>query len=332
MHAAVLRYFLAVARAGSIRQASEELHVAASAVSRQIQKLEQELGTPLFERLPNGLRLTQAGHIVLRHAKDTLHDFSLLQSDLGKLKGKKTGTITLAALDSLFVRFLPEQILAFHRANPAVNFRVQSGVQNRIASLVAEGETDIGITFNLPHPEDTRFVADIPMPLMAMVSARHPLARKSSVTLSECAQYNLMLQVDTEPLRSLIEVELSSLERSGRTLVPSNNLLLLRPMIEAGVGVAFYTPLGMAEEIRKGSIVGVPLTSHRLGGLRLGLLIPRHRQLTDAAEAMVEQLGAALARLSESICALVEASAPAQTSVPGGGDARTTDSPGVRPG
>ena len=61
MHAAVLRYFAAVARAGSIRKASEELHVASSAVSRQMQKLEEELGTPLFERLPNGLRLTQAG-------------------------------------------------------------------------------------------------------------------------------------------------------------------------------------------------------------------------------------------------------------------------------
>lgn len=158
------------------------------------------------------------------------------------------------------------------------------------------------------------------MPLMAMVSAHHPLARMKLVTLSECAQYNLMLQVDTEPLRSLIEVELSSLERSGRPLVTSNNLLLLRPMIEAGVGVAFYTPLGMAEEIRRGSIVGVPLSSHRLGGLRLGLLIPRHRQLTDAAEAMVDQLGAALARLSESITSLVETSAPAQLHTRDGGD------------
>lgn len=299
MHAAVLRYFVAVARAGSIRKASEELHVASSAVSRQIQKIEDELGTPLFERLPNGLRLTQAGKATLRHAKATLHDFELLTGELGALKGKKTGLVSIAALDSLFVRFLPDQIKEFHKLHPAVNFRVHSGVQSRIATMVAEGEIDIGITFNLPHPDDTRFTAEIPMPLMAMVSADHPLAKRTSVSLSECAQYNLLLQVDTEPLRSMIEVELSSLERTGRALVTSNNLMLLRPLIEAGVGVAFYTPLGMADQIKAGTIVGVPLEGSRLGGMRLGLLVPRRRQLSQAAEAMAAQLGKALGELSE---------------------------------
>jgi len=299
MHAAVLRYFVAVARAGSIRKASEELHVASSAVSRQIQKIEDELGTPLFERLPNGLRLTQAGKATLRHAKATLHDFELLTGELGALKGKKTGLVSIAALDSLFVRFLPDQIKEFHKLHPAVNFRVHSGVQSRIATMVAEGEIDIGITFNLPHPDDTRFIAEIPMPLMAMVSADHPLARRTSVSLSECAQYNLLLQVDTEPLRSMIEVELSSLERTGRALVTSNNLMLLRPLIEAGVGVAFYTPLGMADQIKAGTIVGVPLEGSRLGGMRLGLLVPRRRQLSQAAEAMAAQLGKALSQLSD---------------------------------
>jgi DNA-binding transcriptional LysR family regulator len=299
MHAAVLRYFVAVARAGSIRKASEELHVASSAVSRQIQKIEDELGTSLFERLPNGLRLTQAGKATLRHAKATLHDFELLTGELGALKGKKTGLVSIAALDSLLVRFLPEQIKQFHKLHQAVNFRVHSGVQSRIATMVAEGEIDIGITFNLPHPDDTRFIADIPMPLMAMVSADHPLARRPSVSLSECARYNLLLQVDTEPLRSMIEVELSSLERTGRALVTSNNLMLLRPLIEAGVGVAFYTPLGMADQMRSGTIVAVPLEGSRLGGMRLGLLVPRRRQLSQAAEAMAAQLGKALGQLSD---------------------------------
>lgn len=311
MHAAVLRYFVVVARAGSIRKASEELHVASSAVSRQIQKIEDELGTPLFERLPNGLRLTQAGMVTLRHAKATLHDFDLLKSELGALKGKNTGLVTIAALDSLFVRFLPEQIIKFHTAHPAVNFRVHSGVQSRIATMVAEGDVDIGITFNLPHPEDTEFIADIPMPLMAMVAADHPLARLSSVSLSECAQYNLLLQIDTEPLRSLIEVELSSLERSGRTMTTSNNLMILRPMIEAGLGVAFYTPLGMADQIRAGTIVGIPLKGSRLGGLRIGMLVPRRRQLSRAAQAMGEQLAGALADLEQTLGTLRPEARPA---------------------
>ncbi|MGT2445141.1 LysR family transcriptional regulator (plasmid) [Ensifer adhaerens] len=89
MHASILKYFVSVARSGSIRKASEELHVASSAVSRQIKKLEDELGIALFERLSNGLRLTVAGENVLRHARVTLENFELLRSDLGALQGKK---------------------------------------------------------------------------------------------------------------------------------------------------------------------------------------------------------------------------------------------------
>ena len=63
MHAAVLRYFDQVARLGSIRRAAEALHVASSAVNRQIIKLEAEIGTPLFERLRSGVRLTAAGEL-----------------------------------------------------------------------------------------------------------------------------------------------------------------------------------------------------------------------------------------------------------------------------
>ncbi|MBB3712641.1 DNA-binding transcriptional LysR family regulator [Limimaricola variabilis] len=299
MHAAFLRYFSVVARAGSIRAASEQLHVASSAISRQIQKVEDELGTPLFERLPGGLRLTQAGKILLAHANRTLNDFEVLKGELGALRGEKTGTVSIASLDSLLVSFLPEQIGQFHRAHPKVDFRVRSGAHGAVATMVAEGEADLGITFSLARPEDTEFVAPIPMPLMAMVAADHPLARRRSVTLAECASYNLLLQLDTAPIRSLIEMELSVLNRTGRVLAASNNLMMLKPLILEGNGVAFYTPLGMVRELSEGSIVAVALEGTRLGGLELGLLVPRRRKLTQAAEALIEQLSDGLAELRD---------------------------------
>jgi len=301
MHAAILRYFSVVARSGSIRKASEELHVATSALSRQIQKLEDELDTPLFERLPKGLRLTRAGEAVLEHADRTLQDFEVLRGELGALKGVKSGQVRIACLDSLLVNFLPNQIRAFNRAHPGVDYRVQSGAHSRITAMVADGDADFGITFNVSHPDDTQLIHDIAMPLKAMVAKDHPLARLPAVTLSECAQYNLLLQLDTEPIRSLIEVELSVLHRSGRNFVTSNHIMLLRQMIRFGLGVAFYTPIGLVEELDAGEIVGVPLKGTRLGSLRLGLLVPKRRQMTHAASAMVEQLGGALAELEAAV-------------------------------
>jgi DNA-binding transcriptional LysR family regulator len=301
MHAAVLRYLLAVARSGSVRRASEELHVAGSAISRQIQKLEEELGTPLFERTPKGLRLTPAGETTLRHAGDTLENFDLLKSELGAQRGQQTGVVRIVALDSLFAQLLPEAALSFHHAHPGVDFHLLSGSPSVVSSRVAEGEADIGITFNLPHPEDLQFIADVPMPLMAMIAPPHPLASASATTLSECAQYDLLLAFETEPIRTQIEMELSVLNRIGRILVRSNNSVLLRSLIASGAGVGFLTRLDVAEEIQQGSIVPVPLKDTRLEGLRLGLLVPKRRQLTHATRTMIEHLSFALKQIDPTL-------------------------------
>lgn len=297
MHSAGLRYFVAVAEAGSIRAASENLRIAASAVSRQIQRLEEQLGAQLFERHSGGLDLTKEGHVTLDHARSVLEDFEQLQAKIGSFQGTNTGTVRIASLDSLFVGFLPDQVCAFHEKNPKVSFRVQGGGQGRITQLVAEGDADIGVAFNLHLPSGTKVVTDVAMPIMAMVASHHPLANRSSVTLVECAEHDLLLHFDNEPIRSLIEMELSMLDRAGRTLVASNNLLALRSMIVSGAGVAFFTPIGFRDEIRNGSIVGIPLQQTRLRGLRLGLLVPRKRKQTPAVQAMVGQLSAAFADL-----------------------------------
>lgn len=294
MHAAGLRYFTVVAKSGSIRKASEELHVASSAISRQIQKIEDDLGVSLFDRLPAGLRLTEHGRAVLEHAERTLNDYELLKADLGALQGMMTGVVRIACLDSLLVNFMPHQIARFHAAHPRVEYRVRSAAHGRIAAMLAEGEFDIGVTFNLARPDDLDFICDVPMPLMAMVAHDHPLAGMESVTLNDCAQFNLLLQLDTEPIRSLIEVELSVLERTGRLLLASNNLMMLKPMIMSGAGVAFYTPVGLADEVTDGSIVSVPLRGTRLDALRMGILVPRRRKLSQATRAMVDQIAEAL--------------------------------------
>lgn len=301
MHAAVLRYFVAVARAGSIRKASDELHVASSAVSRQLQKLEDELDTPLFERLPSGLRLTRAGEIVLRHARATLHEYDIMKGDLGDLKGKKTGRVHIACLDSLAIQFLPDRVMQFHALHPAVNFRILTDNYSNIFGFVADGEADIGITFDLARPTDIRRIFGVRMPLMAMVSRDHPFAGRKSVSLQECAQYKLLLQLDNEVMSSMIAIELSALDRTGRTFVATNNQMMLKPLILSGVGVAFFTPLGLLEELRSGDVVAIPIAGSSLVDLEVGIVVARNRPMTGATEAVAEYLGRELAAFSAEI-------------------------------
>ena len=119
-----LRYFAAVARHGSIREAAEELHVAQSALSRQIQKLEQDFGVPLFQRHARGVELTSAGEIFLRHARSSLRQTERVRSELDALKGLRRGTINLQAIESLVPGVLPQAILRFSARHPGITFEV----------------------------------------------------------------------------------------------------------------------------------------------------------------------------------------------------------------
>lgn len=300
MHASILKYFATVARCGSIRKASEELHVATSALSRQIKKLEDELGTSLFERFSDGLRLTSAGEIALRHARDTLHRYDIMKGDLGDLRGKKTGRVHIACLDSLVVQFLPEQVLEFHHKHPAVDFRVQSNNDN-IFERISEGEADVGITYDVNRPQDIKFLESVRMPLMAIVAPGHPLARHKIVSLQECAQFNMLLQLNNNVMSSMISVELSALERHGRNFVGTNNQMMLKPLVLSGEGIAFYTPLGFLKELEAGDVVAVPILGQRLQNLHVGVAISRSRKMSHASEAVAIFLSDGLKRFAARI-------------------------------
>src|SRR5260370_17657642 len=82
------------------------------------------MGTELFDRLPNGIRLNAAGERMLQHIRATLNDFHLMRSELDDLKGERKGHVAVAAMDSLFVDFLPATVEEFSEAYPAVTYSI----------------------------------------------------------------------------------------------------------------------------------------------------------------------------------------------------------------
>ncbi|MEZ5665866.1 MAG: LysR family transcriptional regulator [Alphaproteobacteria bacterium] len=299
MHAAVLRYLDAVARHGSIRRASEHLNIAASAVNRQILKLEQELGTPLFERLPGGLRLTEAGTIALRHARATLFDYERLRGEIGTLQGVYRGLVRIASLDSLLVHLLPGVVEAVHAAHPGVRFQVEARGPGEIVDLVADGDVDIGLSFNLELRKNVVQAHDIPVPIMAIVAAGHPLAGRARVTLADCSAYPFIFQQDNRPLHRLTQAQMIAERITARPFVTSNSQPFNKRLIVRGLGVGFYTKIGFLQELAAGEVVAIPLSNDAYAELRLGLVLPQRqpkpavtvviRALTDALDALLVQ-------------------------------------------
>ncbi len=298
MHAAVLRYFEAVAEEGSIRRASERLNISASAVNRQILKIEDYFGTPLFERRPDGMRLTEAGRLMLRHARETLHGFRRLHGEIDHLRGIVSGEVTIATLDSLTPHFLPETLARFIAACPAVQIRVVAADPNEILHSVTRGSADLGLTFDPVWRGGIHELRNIPCPLRAIMTPDHDLAGRGSVTLDECAAYPLIYQDNSGSIRAFLGDGLDAFKRAHKPVVSSNTLALLKRLLLRGVGIAFYTRLGFVEELADGRLVAVPLENEWLSELRLSLLAPSERSPTVAARAMAEHLGRDMAGLA----------------------------------
>ena len=301
MHAAVLRYFEAVAEDGSIRRASERLHISPSAVNRQILKLEDHLGTPLFERRPNGMRLTDAGRLVLRHARDTLHDFARLRGDIDNLRGIVSGDVTIATLDSLTVQFLPETVARFITVHPAVQVRVVALDPVEAMHSVAQGNADLGLTFSPARRRGITLLGDVPSPMCAIMTPDHELATRASLTLDQCAAFPLMYQDHSASMQPFFGNEMEAFKSAHEPVAISNTLAVLKRLLLRGVGIAFYTRLGFAEELASGRLVAVPLEGERLSTLRLCLIAPSDRMPTVAASAVAEHMQRALARFARGL-------------------------------
>src|SRR5262245_16601261 len=157
MHAAVLKYFREVARQGSVRRAAAALNVAASAVNRQLLKLEDQLGVPLFDLLPGRMRLTVAGELLLRHVDQSLSDFERVRADIDALRGMRAGHVTVVAVDSLLVDLLPQVVASFSADFPAVTYTVLAQAPADIAGEVAAGRADVGVTFVTRVPAGLQF-------------------------------------------------------------------------------------------------------------------------------------------------------------------------------
>ena len=175
-HLRFLRYADEVARAGSIRQAAERLHVAASAVNRRIQDIEEELGTPIFERLPRGMRLTAAGELFVRYIRGRAAELERVRSEIEELQGLRRGSVRLVASQALAPRFLPEVIRSFRETHPLVAFDVRIGDHVQAADALRSFETDLALVFNLAPEADIDRASVVEQKLMAIMHARHPLA------------------------------------------------------------------------------------------------------------------------------------------------------------
>ena len=289
-HLRFLRYVDEVARTGSIRLAADRLHVAASAVNRRILDLEAELGTPIFERMPRGMRLTAAGELFVHYIRQRTAALDQVRSEIEELKGLRRGQVRMVASQALSPQFLPRAIAEFRRGHPLVAFDIRIGDHVQALAALREYQTDLVLVFNLAPEPDIERMAEVEQRLVALMHRDHPLARPGTpIRLRDCIDYPLALPQRDIGGRQLLERFLARSSVKLQPAVESNSFEFLRGCLLHDQAITFQIAIGA------GLSEGGPVVSRDIAdrGFPRGSLVLarlRGRQLPVVAHAFAEEV------------------------------------------
>ena len=188
-----LRNLLAVAEAGTVRQASKNVHRSQSSITKSIQQLEQYLGVELLHRASHGVTPTAVGKALIARAKVVEAELRQARNDIETVRGAGAGEIRVSASPTVAMGLLPKAIVGFKRTRPKVSFQIQEGSYPDVLPAVRTGELDFAICLvpGRPRDEALEFKILLRDQLTPAVRVGHPLAQRGRLTVADFAKLNL---------------------------------------------------------------------------------------------------------------------------------------------
>jgi DNA-binding transcriptional LysR family regulator len=218
-----LRLFEATAELGAVTKAAERIHLAPAAASRRIQEFEAQFGISLFDRLPHGMALTDAGRTLLAHVRSMIHSVARMQDDANAFRQGNMGVVRVAACTSVVLQFLAKDIRRCNELYPGIKIDLIELNSQGVLEMVTRGVADIGIYESTlggtalpvsPYREDR---------LVLVTPHTHPLANGVSVTLDDILPHNVIGLSEGAAISLLL----------GRLATEMNRMLHMRIMVRS---------------------------------------------------------------------------------------------------
>jgi DNA-binding transcriptional LysR family regulator len=281
-----LRTFLEVAETGSLSRAAGRLRIAQPALSRQIRMLEDELGAPLFARHARGMALSEAGEILVVHARAAMRELDRAKSDLAALAGQITGKVAIGLLPSVSDLMTGRFAAVARRRHQRLRLQFITGLATHLLEWLEKQEIDVAIVSE-PVPANLEFTPLLEEPLYLVGSAAIARFRGRTLPLRELANYPLILPSSDLGLRGGIDRAVHAAGVELDVAVEANSLHVQRSLIRAGVGYALLPSsviLGRhaSADVRAARIVDPPIRR------RIGLAMPILRRRPLAARTVAD--------------------------------------------
>lgn len=279
-----LRLFLAIYEKGSLSAAADNCRIAVSAVSQHMANLETEMGTPLFARMPRGMKPTAAGHRLATHARTVLEAVAAAKQDIRSLSGEIEGKVSVGMANSV-VSVIGGAFLKQMRDDyPLVQISLEAGVSSDHVAKQLKQKIDIALVFNPASDADMTCDPIVEERLFCIGDARFLGTEDKPIPLEELLSLPLILPHQGETMRALVGQSklLRRLERDA--LYQLNSVQGIREALFAGLGVTIASPQLIAHDRRAEGTRLRPITSPALSRT-LCICEDRTRPATAAREA-----------------------------------------------
>jgi LysR family cyn operon transcriptional activator len=244
-----LRYFSAVADSLHFGRAARNVHVSQPTLSQQIRQLEEELGTPLFERARGGIRLTQAGELFRTYASRALEDVNAGRVAVSALRGLTTGTLRVGYPPSMRGIVVPA-LAAVLRKHPGLALSAEEAVVRRVERRLTDGKLEVGLGYAPARLPDLDAEPVFDSRLTLVVARGHPLAGAESVTARQLAGEPFALLSRGLRVRMRVDAYLAAMRLAPHLALESNAVGTVLAIVRAGLAVTILPEPRLADAER----------------------------------------------------------------------------------
>lgn len=282
-----IQYFIEVAKREHVTEAANNLHVAQSAVSRQIAKLEEELGVALFIREGRNVRLTPIGRLFLNRMKRALYVIDDALREVEEYTDPKKGTISIGFVSSLASYFLPTIISAFRNEYPDVKFKLVQGTYYDLNDYVMKGKANLALLAPVPADEN-RLIGKVlsTEKIVALLPSSHPRANQKSLQLHELEEESFIMYPNNYMLREIILEACAHAGFQPNISFEGDDIDAIKGLVSAGLGISLVPDSALVENQPRAT-VRVPLEEPKVTRT-IGLIIPKDRELLPAEQLFYE--------------------------------------------
>lgn len=286
MDLTLTRSFVAVAEAGSITDAAEQLGVTQSALSRRIQQYEEQLGARLLSRSRKGIELTDIGQLTFTEGQRLLTAFAKLKEEIALYQGLEGGTVRIGGGATAVSFVLPPAIAAFQQAHPKILFQLKEAGSSEIADDVVNGRLELGIV-TLPLQSRELEVQHLTNDDIVLVARHdHPLAQRKRIVPEQLADQGFVsFEADTA-LRKLIDNAVRAIGVEIDVVMELRSIPSILRMVATTGHLAFVSRMALRDESDFVEIKVKGLAIRR----RMAVVSRRHAELSAAAAAFAAGL------------------------------------------